>query len=89
MLDPDRLSRPLKQEIGGVRAGFGIGVQKQGDDPGSLVRVLGGGEPRIEFGALFRGRFLRRLVLFRLRLLAVRLGLRRLAVRLNLRRGSS
>ena len=67
VLDPDRLARPLKQEIGGVRAGFGIVVQKPGDDPGSLVRVLRGGEPRIEIGALFRGRFRRRLVLFRLR----------------------
>ena len=68
VLDADRLTRPLKQEIGGVRTGFGIDVQKQGDDPGRLVRVLGGGEPRVQIGALFCGRFLRRLVLFRLRL---------------------
>ena len=51
-------------------------MQKPGDDPGGLVRVLRGGEPRVEIGALFRGRFRRRLVLFRLRRLPVRLGLR-------------
>ena len=33
VLDPDRLARPPKQEIGGVRAGFGIAVQKPGDNP--------------------------------------------------------
>ena len=84
LLDPDRLPRPPKQKIGGVRTGFGIAVQKPGDDPRGLVSVLRGGKPRVEIGALFRGRFRGRFVLFRLR--GVRLGLRRLRVRGGFRR---
>ena len=77
VLDPDRLPRAMKQKIAGVRAGFGVSMEKPANDAGSLVRVLGGGEPRVEIRPLLGRRLRRRLGLFRLRRRGVRLGVGR------------